>query len=275
MTAIFGVSGYIGSFLFDKTRYFPVGHGQHLSLPSTPIPESIQNIIWCAGWPGNKNVDDVEKNPIRSELQNVWEPLELAQRCSSHGKRLLVLCSGCIYDKLNSAGLPHKEDDIPNFIGTVYLRHQAQRGERLVRDFSNIATIFRIRVPFDGSHHKRNTLHKLAEMKSVWDSDQSYTWLPDLKRAVMDWEEGIIDGGIWHITQPGIMNNYDAVKRFLNPSVGRITGGDRPDPSMACARSSAILDSSKIQRVISMTPIGEAWEKSCFEYRLTKLNPLG
>lgn len=267
-TALFGWRGYIGSALYDSARHEGVSHGSYMSRPGEKFLSEIKNVIWSAGWPGNKNVDDVERNPIRSELQNVWEPLELAQRCLANGRRLLVICSGCIFDKLNAQGLPHKETDTPNFIGTVYLRHQFQRGEILMRDFSNIATIFRIRVPFDARYHPRNSLHKLVQFPAVWDSDQSYTWLPDLAKAVKLWEDGNINGGIWHVTQPGTMNNYDAVREYLNPAVGRISGGDRPDRVMACPRSAAILDSSKLQSVMSMIHVKESWKSACNEYLL-------
>lgn len=267
MNALFGYQGYIGSSFFGPKRHYPIDHGAWLSLPGVPIPSLVDGVIWSAGWPGIKNVDDVERNPIRSELQNVWEPLELARRCLEAKKRLLVFCSGCIYDKLNAEGLPHKETDPPNFTDTVYLQHQAKRGELLVQDFSEIATIFRIRVPFDSRRHRRNTLNKLAQFPAVWDSEQSYTWLPDVARAVKAWEEGLINGGVWHVTQPGTMNNFDAVREHLNPQVGRISGGDRPDSAMACARSTAILDSSKLQSVISMTPVKEAWGIACREWK--------
>lgn len=266
MNALWGAHGYIGSSLYDKKRHMAIFHGEKLSLPGVSLPKFLKGVIWAAGWPGNRNVDDVERNPIRSSVQNVWEPLELAHRCSDAGKRLLVLCSGCIYDGLNAEGLPHKESDLPNFTQTVYLRHQLQRSERLISEFGKIVTIFRIRVPFDSSHHPRNTLHKLAQMSAVWDKDQSYTWLPDLAIAIKAWEDGIIDRGIWHVTQPGIMNNYEAVKEWLNPNVKPIAGGDRPDKSMLCPRSAAILDSSKIQKVISMIPISKVWEMSCRNY---------
>lgn len=264
MNAIWGL-GYIGSGIFDPERHISIGHYHILSRPGASL-EGISGVIWCAGWPGEKNVDDVEKNPVRSELQNVWEPLEVAQRCKEAGIRMLVLCSGCIFDGLNDEGEPHKETDAPNFTSTVYLSHQARRAATLMRDYSKIATIFRIRVPFDGRKHPRNTLHKLSKMPEVWDKEQSYTWLPDLARAIKLWEDGTINGGIWHVTQPGTMNNYDAVREELNPEVKRISGGDRPEKAMACPRSAAILDSSKLQGVMTMTPVREAWENSCLQY---------
>lgn len=262
--ALWGANGFIGQSI-RADNHIPVLHTDAVALPGRPIPDEITSVIWCAGFPGIKNVDDVQRNPVRSKLQNVWEPLELAHRCYEQGKRLLVLSSGCIFDRLNEAGLPHTEEDTPNFTGTVYLSDKYELEQHLLA-LPYRPTIFRIRVPFNGSHHPRNALHKIASFPAVWDIHQSYTWLPDLKRAVQAWERGKINGGVWHVTQPGTLSNYEAVRKYLNPDVGAIRGNLHEHQQMACPRSAAILDSSKLQSVLSMTPAEEAWAIACKEY---------
>jgi len=256
--------GFIGSSIFDK--YLRVDHGSHLTLPGVIIPDYVEGVIWTAGFPGIKNVDDVERNPIRSKLQNVWEPAELAQRCKEQGKRLLMITSGCIFDRLNKDGNPHTEEDVPNFTSTVYLGDQVEK-ERLVLQACPNTTIFRIRVPFNGRVHARNSLHKLANFKAVWDIQQSYTWTDDLKKAVAAWKEYRIDGGIWHVTQPGTLSNYEVIRKYINPNVGRIVGDIQAHENMACPRSSAILDCSKLNNVIALTPAEEAFKLAVEQYK--------
>ena len=262
--ALWGYNGFIGSRIRDDET-IPVLHGGKFSLPGTPFDNSFDSVIWCAGFAGIKNVDDVQRNPLRSRLQNVWEPLEVAQRCYKYGKRLLMFSSGCIYDKLNKDGLPHVETDAPNFISTVYLADKWEMEQRLLAIFPDV-TVFRIRVPFDSSKHPRNSLHKLARFPAVWNVNQSFTWLPDLKKAVQAWKEGRINGGVWHVVQPDVINNYEGVSKYLNPQVGCITGNLHEVEKMACPRSAAILNCSKLQQVISLTPVEEAWQIACREY---------
>jgi dTDP-4-dehydrorhamnose reductase len=261
---MWGGRGFIGASILDEGD-FAVEHGSRLSLPGERLPEEWSGVIWSAGFPGIKNVDDVERNPIRSKLQNVWEPAEVAMRCQEQGKRLLLIASGCIFDRLNAQGKPHTETDEPNFVCTVYLRDQKEKEERVAAACPGV-TIFRIRVPFNGQHNPRNTLHKLAQFASVWDIEQSYTWTEDLKRAIAAWKEGAIDGGIWHVTQPGTLSNYEMVRKYLNPKVGRITGDVHKHEKMLCPRSAAILDCSKLAKVITLTPAEEAFARSAKAY---------
>ena len=263
MYAIWG-NGYIGSSIIGRNT-ITVNHGSKMSLPGVEIPEHIEGIIWAAGFPGVKNVDDVERDPIRSKLQNVYEPAELAQRCRKQNKRLLVLSSGCIFDRLNKEGKPHTEEDVPNFTNTVYLRDQMEK-ERLVLEACPEATIFRIRVPFSGRYHPRNVIYKLSKFDAVWDIQQSYTWIDDLQRAIRAWKEGRIDGGVWHVTQPGTMSNYDLVKNYLNFYVKPITIDVHIHEKMACPRSAAILDSSKLASIITLTPANKAFHIAVKQY---------
>jgi dTDP-4-dehydrorhamnose reductase len=266
MIAVWGGCGYCASALADDSNHWHVGHTDYYSAPGREITR-FSGLIWSAGWPGRKNIDDVEATPHRSKLQNVYEPLEVASRFAEQGKRMLFFSSGCLFDGCHPSGRAWREDDEPNFTSPVYHGDKWEM-EKGLRQFGDLITIFRFRLPFDSRHHPRNTLHKLSLMPAVWDKEQSYTWIPDLVRAVRAWEEKRIDGGIWHVVQPGTMNNFEAVRDHLNPGVGRITGGDRPEKTMASPRSAAILGCSKLQAVITMTPVKEAWMLAAKEFKL-------
>jgi len=261
--ALWGASGFVGSTLMKSCDLLPVVHGQDHAGKELP---SVSGIIWCAGWPGKKNISDVEANPIRSKLANVWEPLELAERCKRSGRQLLIMSSGCLYDRLNPEGSPWREDEPPNFTGPVYHRDKWE-AERGLSQFGDLVTIFRFRLPFNSSRHPRNMLHKFAQWDRVMNIDQSFTWLPDLAKAVRAWQLGIISNGTWHVTQPGTLNNFDAVKKYLNPNVEKIEGTLEEYTQASCARSHAILDSSKLGRVIELTEAEKAWRMECRRYR--------
>jgi dTDP-4-dehydrorhamnose reductase len=265
MIAVWGASGFIGARMMKGNR-IGVDHSSSVSRPGVPLADSISGVIWSAGWAGKKNIDDVEATPERSRLQNIWEPLELARRCQKQGKRLLIFSSGCLFDGLHPSGRGWTENDAPNFVHPVYHRDKWELEMRL-REFGDAVTIFRFRLPFDGSHHPRNVTQKFSEWKCLMDVNQSFTWIPDLVRATECWEDGRINGGIWHVTQPGTLNNYFAARNHLNCGVGRIETSLRDYTGSICERSHAVLDSSKLQSVIPMTPVDEAWAEACSEWK--------
>ena len=264
-TAVWGAYGFIGSRLMHPNR-MAVGRGDALRQAGANL-DSCDQIIWSAGWAGKKNVDEVQGDEARSRRANVEEPLELAARCQVEGRRLLIFSSGCLFDRLNPQGQPWREDEVPQFIQPVYQRHKWELEQRL-QPFGDLVTIFRFRLPFDGTAHPRNLTHKFARFPAVLDQTQSFTWISDLQRAVNLWECGKINGGLWHVVQPGTMNNYLAVKMHLNPGVQLAT-----NLPWACPRSVAILDSSKLARMMYLTPVHTAWQQACAEYKKAQATP--
>ena len=109
-------------------------------------------VVNCAGVTGYPNVDACEDVKAETMEGNAIFPVNLQQLCESLNIKFAHFSSGCIYEG--------EIDDVyadPNFFGSIY---SVSKG---VSDIllKNRCLLFRVRLPFDGSHHPKNLLQKL------------------------------------------------------------------------------------------------------------------
>ena len=146
--------GWVGRKMFDQL----VVNGHVVTLsPHYKAEEMIHKVDYdwvvnCAGVTGYPNVDACEE--IRAETMegNAIFPVTLQKLCEPLGIKFAHFSSGCIYEGEIS-------DDYadPNFFGSTY---SVSKGvsDLLLKD---LCLVFRVRLPFDGSHNPKNLLKKL------------------------------------------------------------------------------------------------------------------
>lgn len=148
--------GWLGRKMFDQL----VVNGHVVTIaPHYKAIEAIRQntyewVVNCAGVTGSPNVDACEKDKAATHLGNAVFPIELNDVASQHGVRFAHFSSGCIYE-----GTIDRVDADPNFFGSTYSISKGVSDTILKQDPDIL--MFRVRMPFDSSHHPKNLLQKL------------------------------------------------------------------------------------------------------------------
>jgi len=147
--------GWVGRKMFDQL----VINGHVVTLcPHYKVENLLLNyrtydwVVNCAGVTGVPNVDACEKNKAETMEANAIFPLRLYEICHDAGIKFAHFSSGCIYE-----GEIIDEYDDPNFFGSTYSISKGV-SDILLKDK---CLVFRVRLPFDGSHNQKNLLQKL------------------------------------------------------------------------------------------------------------------
>jgi dTDP-4-dehydrorhamnose reductase len=146
--------GWVGRKIFDQL----VINGHTVTLcPHFKAEQVVQNRIFdwvvnCAGVTGSPNVDACEKNKQETMEANAIFPIRLYELCSDRGMKFAHFSSGCIYE-----GKIDDEYADPNFFGSTYSISKGV-SDLLLKDK---CLLFRVRLPFDGTHNPKNLLQKL------------------------------------------------------------------------------------------------------------------
>ncbi len=171
-------------------------------------------IINCIGYAGKHNVDDCEINKEKALFSNSFVPIILAEGCLRHGIKLVHVSTGCVHKFNYSKDLPISEKRLPDFFDLYYSRTKiyAERAlELLCNDFNIL--IIRIRAPLDNRPHPKNLLTKLINYKSVIDSPNSVTYIPDFIQALKHLIK-INAKGIYNIVNKGPLRYLDLMEIY-------------------------------------------------------------
>ena len=146
--------GWVGRKMFDQL----VINGHVVTLCPHYKAESVMNfydfdwVVNCAGVTGVPNVDACEDIKAETMEGNALFPVNLQKLCEGYSTKFAHFSSGCIYE-----GKITDEYADPNFFGSTY---SVSKGvsDILLKDR---CLIFRVRLPFDGTHSPKNLLQKL------------------------------------------------------------------------------------------------------------------
>jgi dTDP-4-dehydrorhamnose reductase len=147
--------GWVGRKMFDQL----VIEGHTVTLcPHHKVEDLLLNhrffdwVVNCAGLTGYPNVDACEDVKQDTMEGNAIFPIKLQEICESAGMRFAHFSSGCIYE----GNIDDRYAD-PNFFGSTYSLSKGV-SDLLLKDK---CLLFRVRLPFDGSHNPKNLLQKL------------------------------------------------------------------------------------------------------------------
>lgn len=222
-------------------------------------------VVNAAGKTGRPNVDSCESDPAGTMAVNVAGPIILARECVARGIFLVHLGSGCIY---NGWKKDYREEDPPNFFGSVYSRSKILAEEALK---GLNALQLRLRMPFEGEPGPRNLITKLSKYPRVINIPNSLTYIPDFidiarqlieRRAVGVWN--VVNAGT--LTHPEILERYRALVdpglKFEEMSLEELS------KVTTAGRSNCVLSTEKLKAAgIKVRPVKEAMEEALTRYK--------
>lgn len=186
--AIFG-GGYVGSNLYNelqkstKVESFLINKQKLDYTKESKLREFFEScepniVVNCVGFTGKPNVDACELNKEETYKLNVQLPILMAKLCEEYRASLFHVSSGCIY---SGYAKPYAEDDVPDFgvfnDQSSFYSKTKHAAELALQKFNNVK-IFRIRMPFCGSHTDRNYLLKIRKYNNLLNAINSKTHIP-------------------------------------------------------------------------------------------------
>jgi dTDP-4-dehydrorhamnose reductase len=255
--------GYVGEHIAAelRTQQLPftwIHHTEH-------VPICTNWIINAAGYTGNPNVDACESDRDACIAGNVTWPMQLEHE-NAHTP-IIHIHSGCIYSGYPPTGFT--ETDAPNFTfdtGSFYSGSKAL-AQQMLMPFMHKSYLFRIRMPFGRTPHRKNLLTKLEHYPKLIECDNSMTSMEDLGRVVCYFIRHKPWCGIYNVCNPGIMSTKQIMdlmgieKEWFTPEEFRA--------NTLAPRSNCYLNTDKLQRVFALSPISYVME-SCVKSYMTQ-----
>lgn len=148
--------GWLGRKMFDQlvVEGHVVTLAPHYSATDAIERNAYDWVVNCAGVTGSPNVDACELDKAATYRGNAFFPVQLNNLATQYGARFAHFSSGCIYE-----GPIDRVDADPNFFGSTYAISKGVSDTILKQDLDVL--MFRLRMPFDSSHHPKNLLQKL------------------------------------------------------------------------------------------------------------------
>lgn len=244
---------------------------EHITRNKETYNTSQLNVINCAGYIGKPNVDACEDKLSDTVTGNSILPSQLAELCRRLKITLAHISSGCIYNGYDKFYTEECPSDFDFNNGSVYSGSK-DLGERLIRNISPRHYIFRLRIPFDHIQSPRNYITKLLTYKTLLDATNSMSNRQDFARCVVELLEQRVPHGTYNITNPGGISTkqvIDLIKEYISPSEEYkfFKNHDEFMKGVKAPRSNCLLDTSKLEKYVQISPIQAAMEKSISEYR--------
>jgi dTDP-4-dehydrorhamnose reductase len=165
----------------------------------------------CSGYTGYPNVDGCEDEKWKCWEYNVTAPVKTAETLNLFKIPVIHVSSGCIYEGDHF----FTEDDIPNL--GLYTDHSSfyskskHAGELALEDIEGF--IFRVRMPFCGTGHRKNILNKYLHYDNIVSFPNSFTCVYDLCKAVEHFcvHRNTLPQGIYNIVNNGILTGAQVI----------------------------------------------------------------
>jgi dTDP-4-dehydrorhamnose reductase len=266
--------GYVGSALLKvlRKRGYEIELLDRTSNFATAI-RRCQLLINAAGYAGETNVDDCDRNRGRTLESNVLLPLRLIQLCQRFAKPMLHVSSGCIFNGRKRGRGPWTEKDRPNFTFSDDLHSFYTGTKRMAEEIllGHMTWVCRIRMPFGPVIHPRNLLTKLAGYPVIMEGDNSLTQIDEAAEAMIRLYELNADYGIYHIVNTGPINLFtvhDWLREYHLLSGPRsLKAAQFYSPLLQEPRSHAWLSNEKLLALgIEMSPVADALQAALKVY---------
>jgi dTDP-4-dehydrorhamnose reductase len=171
-------------------------------------------LINCAGYVGERNVDDCERHPAKTLSANAILPLLLAEASRRRKVKFVHVSTGCIYHYDYRSGEPLSEEKEPDFFDLLYSRAKIYAEAALASLVDRMQLlIVRPRVPLDDRPHPRNILTKLIAYHRAVDIPNSLTYLPDFIEALRHLLASDASG-IFNVVNRGVLRYPELLKAY-------------------------------------------------------------
>ena len=295
MISIIGATGYVGSY-FQKhlkqldvpfvtcTARFPLDEREFIKHL---LQNKITKVINCAGYTGKPNVDSCEIGDNKTDclFANALLPAAIADVCNKFNIEMFHISSGCIYndtecEKEHKPSRIFTERDEPNFTYESgycsWYSGSKALGETLLK--GKDVSIFRLRIPFDGSISDRNYIQKIVKYPKLLAATNSFSHLEEYVMAVTQfiltkkrWSDVIFRDEIFNVTQPGYLTTHEVVdilrKYNLVKDKTWFNSVEHFSDTNLAPRSNCVLDSTKaINRGFKLTHVQDAMEDAISKY---------
>jgi len=251
--ALYG-HGYVGESIANELRK----HFTLLWLHHTdPIPSSASIVINAAGYTGELNVDDTEKNRDLCVDANIRFPLHLEKTSKV---QIIHISTGCVYDGYKEGGWLETDKPTMTFDNGSFYSGCKGLLQELIEPYLDRSYYFRIRLPFGSALHKKNLITKLANYDTLVDVHNSITSVHDLSKCVVHFIRERPTPGMYNVVNQGSIYHSNIVgmlglkKRWMTI--------EEFESKVSVRRSNCILNVDKLQEVYKMPHVIESLTES-------------
>lgn len=223
-------------------------------------------VINCAGKTGRPNVDQCEIKKSDTIKLNVVLPAMLSSTCQRHNLIYCHVSSGCIYT--GTQDRIFTELDPPNFCfnnknHSFYSGSKALAEEYISQNPKSY--IWRIRMPFDETHGKRNYLSKLLNYSKLIDATNTLTHIGDFIQTCYDMMRTSSPYGIYNIVNDGYITTKEITKMMneeleLDKHFEFFDTHKDFNNHVKTPRSNCVLSCEKVNKLTNVTPMRDVRE---------------
>ena len=256
--------GYVGSHLFNHLKrscnveqitqkqvdytYTKVDYSS-IDFKSYLHDKRFDVAVNCSGYTGYPNVDGCEDEKWKCWEYNVTAPVRTAETLNLFKIPMIHISSGCIYEGSEFFNETH----MPNL--GLYTDHSSfyskskHAGELALKNMEGF--IFRIRMPFCGTGHRKNILNKYLKYDNIVSFPNSLTSIYDLSKAIEHFcvQRNTLPQGIYNIVNNGIVTGEQVVKWLKEGGMANTRWKVVPieDLDLKAARSNCTLSGGKLK----------------------------
>jgi dTDP-4-dehydrorhamnose reductase len=259
-------NGYIGSKLsLALGQHFEVEVlSRNITSNQTILTDALSRfdfVINAAGYAGETNIDDCEKEVVTTVESN----FDLARRIAlaSHDTkiRMIQLSTGCVFE--GDELCEFKEEDEPNLLNGVYRQTKAL-AESFVMTKAYRPIVARIRLPFDDRHHSRNLFTKLSAYPVLVNHKNSVTSVDDLADTVVQMcADFDFASDVYHVTNPHFVSTRE-IAEALKLDCDWMSD-DKLNSIVKIRRSRCVLNTKKLYNAGVVIPFAPYAVAKCAE----------
>lgn len=219
--------------------------------------KNYEIIINCSGYTGSPNVDGCETNKQECWFWNVIVPRTIVLSSNMFELPVFQVNSGCIYTGYEKN---YTELDVPNFgLFNNESSFYSKTKHACETIFKNcLAYSLRIRMPFEGTHNKKNYLYKLYKYNSLISMPNSLTSTEDLYSFILKFIilRGTLVPGPINVVNEGSVQAKDIIELFRSQGVNNPEWNfiDVDNLSTKAKRSNCILSTDMLRGVNLQLP---------------------
>ncbi len=223
-------------------------------------------LINCIGYTGANNVDDCELDIDKTLSANTFTPLLLAEAAIRNNLKLIHISSGCIYHYDCTKQKPISESRRPDYYDLCYSRTKIY-AENVLTQLAKKHNILiaRIRIPLDHRPHPKNILTKLIKYKTIIDTPNSVTYVPEFMRALQHLIK-INASGVFNVVCKGSLT-YNKLLDVYQQYVPDFQYTIIPFENLKMKRTNLVLSTRKLEKTgFKIKPIEAILEECVQEY---------
>ncbi|EDP69542.1 dTDP-4-dehydrorhamnose reductase [Flavobacteriales bacterium ALC-1] len=262
------------NFIFKSSSDLDITKKTHVQS----VFNSIKDLDYCINCAAYTAVDKAEEDTINAYSVNVLGSKNLAEACYEYEVTLVHISTDFVFNGTVPVPQPYSEDSNTGPL-SVYGETKL-KGEKVIAETIKKHFIFRTSWMFsEFGNNFLKTMLKLAternEINVVSDQIGSPTYARDLAKVILCFiEKEYKNYGIFHYCNRGSTTWYNFAKEIFSLSqkgvkLNKVKTKDYP--TLAARPKYSVLDTSKIEQTLGVTPL--KWEDS-LAIAISRLNKM-